>query len=151
MDDGPPIRYIVATAVAGALVVGGVWLPWIRKIPGPNGAVTMEWVPGLDAGIGNAGYDWLIVSLVVITVGITLLTRYSRRRPDALLIAVGGFVVLLSGRLFASYAGGYVIEPGLGVLFAGGLLFLMLGVSGFLTYYSVDLRLEREESDRRPE
>jgi hypothetical protein len=148
----PTIGYVGAAALAGVLTVVGTWLPWISKIPGPDGAVTTEWVAGLDAGIGNgAGVDWLFVSLAAIAVGATALSRYDRRRPDPLLAVVGGFVLFVSGGFLDSYAGAYRIEPGLVVLFGGGLLFFVLGAGGFLVHYAVDLRIEREGPDRRTE
>jgi len=143
MSREPSLSYVGAAFTASILAVVGVWLPWVRKIPGPDGAVTMEYVPGLWTGIESAGYDKLILLLIAVVMSITLLARYRQWRPDPALIAVGGFILFIAGGALDSYLGGYYIQPGLFILFLSGLLLTLLGVSAFVRHYSVSVSVTR--------
>lgn len=136
MADGPSLGYVVATITAAVLGVVGAWLPWVRKRPvgytQGEPYYTAEYVSGLDAGL--AGGDFLLVFVAVAVVGVVLWARHGNRRPDLVLVAAGGLVLVRYWRLFREYRGvdRYALRIGLYLVLVGGLLFLLVGGGSML-------------------
>ena len=127
---------LVATIVAAALAVVGVWLPWVRKRPegyrDGRAIYTAEYVSGMETGL--RGLDLFVGLLVVAAVGVAVLARYRPWRPDLALVGAGGLVLWLSGTTFHDYwsVERYAVEPGLYLLLASGFLFVLVGAGGVL-------------------
>jgi hypothetical protein len=136
MGRDPTLAYVATTVVAAAMVVVGVWLPWVRKRPvgyfEGRPYYTGEWTTGLESGFG--GTDVVAVLVVVAVVAITVLSRTSNWRPDVALVVAGGLLAWAAGTVLRDYwtTERYAVEPGLYVLVAGSLLLLVLGVGSVL-------------------
>ncbi len=131
MADRPTPTYVAATVVAAVLGAAGTWLPWVRKRPvgDVNGQqiYTAEYVPGLETGL--RGFDPVVVSLLVAVVVVVALARYQHWRPDVALVGAGGLLLLAFGNVFHDYwsVERYAVDPGLYLLLASGLLFVLVG------------------------
>jgi hypothetical protein len=136
MADEPTRSYVTATILAGALVVLGVYLPWVRKRPIGNSdgepIYTTEAVLGQTTGF--QGLDGLVVLIVVVAVAAVLVARGRRWRPDLPLVAAGVAILVLFGDRGWRYwsVDRYAIDPGLYLLFVGGALFVLVGARGLL-------------------
>lgn len=131
MVDEPTPASLIATVVAAVMGAVGVWIPWVRKQPvgyaDGQPYYTSEYVPGLETGL--RGIDLLVILLVVAVVVVVLLARDRRFRPDSALIGAGGALLVVFGNVCYQYwsVERYAVEPGLYLLLASGLLFVLAG------------------------
>lgn len=131
MGNGPTLAYITATIVAAVLGVVGVYLPGVRKRPVgyTNGQpyYTSEYVTGLEAGI--RGIDPFVIFLVGAVVVVVVLARRRTRSGDIALVGAGGLLLFVFGNVFHDYwsVDRYAVGPGLYLLLASGLIFVLVG------------------------
>lgn len=132
----PTTAYVTATIVAAVIGVVGVWIPWVRKRPAGyrdgRPIYTAEYVSGLETGL--RGIDPFVIVLVVAVVGVAVLARYRTWRPDIALISAGCLLLVVSGNTLRNYwsVERYAVEPGLYLLLASGLLFVLIGAGALL-------------------
>ncbi|QKY19483.1 hypothetical protein B4589_003475 [Halolamina sp. CBA1230] len=138
------------TTLAGvAAVAVGVWLPWIVINPEYPARFPRLYVSGM--GYRIEGFDWWILGLVALGVGIGVAFSGRRDRVASVARGVTGLVVVLLTLLWAGDRGGldclyvpvvdlafgascrYAHGPGVFVTAFGGVLLILAGGYQFVT------------------
>jgi hypothetical protein len=136
MEDRPEPAYVAVTVVAAVLGVVGAYLPWVQKHPDGyrNGQAyyTSEYLPAAEAGFH--ALDLIIVALGVAVIGVVAGAQYRGWLSDIGLLGVGVGLLVLSGDRLRTFRAieGYTVEPGLSLVFASGLLFVLVGAGALL-------------------
>lgn len=126
--------YLAGTLLAASGTVVGPWLPFFHKLPvdyvDGQPLYTDESTWGLDAWF--RGIDLLLVALALVAVASVLAARRWRWPANAVLVAVGGFILFATGQKFADIyrTDRYAAEPGIYLVIVGSLLFVVLGLAG---------------------
>lgn len=122
--------------VAVLMILIGTAFPWVRKLPAGytegEPYYTDELVWGLNPGFEVA--DFLIVVPALSAIVVLITVRNRDWVVDVWLLATAIPVLWLVGQVYNNYQTGakYAVEPGLYLVIAGGVLFVLLGASDLI-------------------
>lgn len=116
--------YIFATIIAAVLGGVGVSLPFIQND---------TWAYMEHAHAGLQGWDPVALVVFVGLVVLVVVARSRSWRPDGVLLVTGAGLLFIYGLFFNRYRDiDVVIQPGMYLVLASAVLFVLIGAGGFL-------------------